>query len=440
VAVPLALDIADDRAEGGGSHAVEPSVSSSCGSPANENHYPARRPPAEPAPASTLYEEFHPFGTTSYAANDSGIEVSAKRYRYIGKERDEETGLYHLGARYYASWLGRWTGGDPIGISGGIDLYAYAASNPVKFVDPSGRAPQLVTEQYTIPYEKPDQGPSEIVFEDEIVKGNLPSEVGFSYGQYTAVLKRTEGVAVERAPGALGAAEALGTFAEGTIDAFTPRLESRPGDKIPNIIGVVQEGLELVAGTRQAAEALADAQADIEIAEVTGDAAAANEARKERGRSGVFFGFGVASIFGAGRQAAGSIGRPRAHIAGDGGGGSGPRGLLPGEAGRFGDLDKRAVVGDGLTPHHMPQAAAGFTSRGEGGALVLAHPEHVQTRTYGSRGRATARAEKGLSFRDVLARDIRDVRRQFGDKYDEGLRQLTRYYRENFPDLMKRTK
>ena len=62
------------------------------------------------------YEEFHPFGTSSYAANDSGIEVSAKRYRYIGKERDEETGLYHLGARYYARWLGRWTAADPIGI------------------------------------------------------------------------------------------------------------------------------------------------------------------------------------------------------------------------------------------------------------------------------------------------------------------------------------
>jgi len=138
VAVPLALDIADDRAEGGGSHAVEPSVSSSCGSPANENHYPARRPPAEPAPASTLYEEFHPFGTTSYAANDSGIEVSAKRYRYIGKERDEETGLYHLGARYYASWLGRWTGADPIGLGDGVNRYAYAQGNPVRLFDTSG--------------------------------------------------------------------------------------------------------------------------------------------------------------------------------------------------------------------------------------------------------------------------------------------------------------
>ncbi|MBK6918623.1 MAG: RHS repeat-associated core domain-containing protein [Deltaproteobacteria bacterium] len=87
------------------------------------------------------YEEFHPFGTTSYAANDGAVEVSAKRYRYIGKERDEETGLYHLGARYYAAWLGRWTAADPIGMAGGINLYEYARSNPVTMSDPSGMAP-----------------------------------------------------------------------------------------------------------------------------------------------------------------------------------------------------------------------------------------------------------------------------------------------------------
>jgi RHS repeat-associated protein len=86
------------------------------------------------------YEEFHPFGTTSYAANDAGIEVSAKRYRYIGKERDEETGLYHLGARYYASWLGRWTATDPTGLGDGVNRYAYVRGNPISLVDTQGTA------------------------------------------------------------------------------------------------------------------------------------------------------------------------------------------------------------------------------------------------------------------------------------------------------------
>jgi hypothetical protein len=112
--------------------------------------------------------------------------------------------------------------------------------------------------------------------------------------------------------------------------------------------------------------------------------------------------------------------------------------LIAGEAGRFASLDARAVVGDALTPHHMPQAALKFTSRAEGGALVMAAEEHAATRTYGALGRATARSEAGVAFRDVLARDIRDVRRIVGSKYDEGLRDLLRYYREHFPELIAR--
>jgi RHS repeat-associated protein len=86
------------------------------------------------------YEEFHPYGTTSYAARDSGIEVSAKRYRYIGKERDEETGLYQCGARYLAAWLGRWTAADPIGLGDGVNRYAYAGNRPIGSRDASGTA------------------------------------------------------------------------------------------------------------------------------------------------------------------------------------------------------------------------------------------------------------------------------------------------------------
>jgi RHS repeat-associated protein len=69
---------------------------------------------------------------------DSGIGVSAKRYRYTGKERDEETGLDHMGARYYAAWLGRWTSGDPIGLGDGVNRFAYVSGNPVGMRDPSG--------------------------------------------------------------------------------------------------------------------------------------------------------------------------------------------------------------------------------------------------------------------------------------------------------------
>jgi YD repeat-containing protein len=57
------------------------------------------------------YEEYHPYGTSAYRATNGSIDVSVKRYRYTGKERDEETGLYYHGARYYACWDGPRSGG-----------------------------------------------------------------------------------------------------------------------------------------------------------------------------------------------------------------------------------------------------------------------------------------------------------------------------------------
>jgi RHS repeat-associated protein len=84
------------------------------------------------------YEEYYPYGSTSYQAVDSQIEVSAKRYRYTAKERDEESGLYYCGARYYASWLGRWTSCDPRGLVDGTNLFVYGRDNPVVYGDPKG--------------------------------------------------------------------------------------------------------------------------------------------------------------------------------------------------------------------------------------------------------------------------------------------------------------
>jgi RHS repeat-associated protein len=80
------------------------------------------------------YEEFYPFGGSSFRAGDT-----EKRYRFTGKERDEETGLYYHGARYYAPWLGRWISTDPGGFVDGTNLYVYSRNRPTVLSDPSGR-------------------------------------------------------------------------------------------------------------------------------------------------------------------------------------------------------------------------------------------------------------------------------------------------------------
>ena len=83
------------------------------------------------------YEEYSPYGATTYQAVREDTPA-AKRYRYAGKERDEESGLGFHGARYYAAWLGRWTAADPAGLVDGTNAYVYAKSNPIAFVDLNG--------------------------------------------------------------------------------------------------------------------------------------------------------------------------------------------------------------------------------------------------------------------------------------------------------------
>lgn len=84
------------------------------------------------------YEEYHPYGTSSYRVSKSDVDLSLKRYRFSGKERDEETGFYYFGARYYASWLGRWTSSDPAGFVDGLNAFYYTQNNPVTFSDRLG--------------------------------------------------------------------------------------------------------------------------------------------------------------------------------------------------------------------------------------------------------------------------------------------------------------
>ncbi|CRG52611.1 Rhs family protein [Yersinia wautersii] len=59
--------------------------------------------------------------------------------RYAGQYHDEETGLHYNTFRYYDPKIGRFTTQDPIGLAGGMNLYAYAP-NPITWIDPWGLA------------------------------------------------------------------------------------------------------------------------------------------------------------------------------------------------------------------------------------------------------------------------------------------------------------
>ncbi|MCP4592673.1 MAG: RHS repeat-associated core domain-containing protein [bacterium] len=50
----------------------------------------------------------------------------------------ESSGLLHVGARYYDPALGRFLQRDPIGVAGGLNVYAYVSNRPLSWVDPHG--------------------------------------------------------------------------------------------------------------------------------------------------------------------------------------------------------------------------------------------------------------------------------------------------------------
>jgi RHS repeat-associated protein len=88
--------------------------------------------------------EYTAFGESTVA---TGTVPNA--LRFAAREQDAETGLYYNRARYYDPMLGRFVSEDPIGLSGGINQYAYVDNAPLDGRDPSGlcRADQLIIEQ-----------------------------------------------------------------------------------------------------------------------------------------------------------------------------------------------------------------------------------------------------------------------------------------------------
>jgi RHS repeat-associated protein len=64
--------------------------------------------------------------------------LDGNRYMFQGREYSTVTGLYNFRARWYAPTIGRWLSKDPIGLEGGLNLYAFCGNNAVNFMDPMG--------------------------------------------------------------------------------------------------------------------------------------------------------------------------------------------------------------------------------------------------------------------------------------------------------------
>jgi RHS repeat-associated protein len=84
-------------------------------------------------------EEYLPYGETSFGS------FARKRYRFVGKERDEESGLSYHDARYYSPAVARWISPDPVDPGASPPrVYTYCGGRPLVTVDPDGGHPLLL--------------------------------------------------------------------------------------------------------------------------------------------------------------------------------------------------------------------------------------------------------------------------------------------------------
>ncbi len=77
--------------------------------------------------------ETTPFGDS---VSELGPMADTEHLMYTGKDLDEDTGLYYFNARWYDPGTGRFISEDPARF--GSNWYRYAASNPLKYFDPTG--------------------------------------------------------------------------------------------------------------------------------------------------------------------------------------------------------------------------------------------------------------------------------------------------------------
>jgi len=85
-----------------------------------------------------MSQRYDPYGSPIARDTNSSTWVPPLRYAWTGREYDAELGWYYFRARYYSPFQFRFVQEDPMGHSGGGNLYAYAGGNPLEARDPSG--------------------------------------------------------------------------------------------------------------------------------------------------------------------------------------------------------------------------------------------------------------------------------------------------------------
>ncbi len=93
------------------------------------------------------HHEYSAFGRDRFTESTTAFPLS---HRFTGQVLDEDTGLYHYGARYYDPEIARFIQPDSIipdfSNPQSLNRYSYVYNNPFKYVDPDGHDPKQIVE------------------------------------------------------------------------------------------------------------------------------------------------------------------------------------------------------------------------------------------------------------------------------------------------------
>jgi RHS repeat-associated protein len=87
------------------------------------------------------WDNIDPFGNNSADENPNNVNGASPltyNLRFPGQYKDRETGNHYNYFRDYNPGVGRYVQSDPIGLSGGLNVYVYADGDPVAMIDSDG--------------------------------------------------------------------------------------------------------------------------------------------------------------------------------------------------------------------------------------------------------------------------------------------------------------
>ncbi|MBS0631903.1 MAG: hypothetical protein JSS11_08320 [Verrucomicrobia bacterium] len=345
-------------------------------------------------------------------------EATAWRGRRI-----DPTGFYYLGARYYDPTAGRFISPDPMGHGASMSLYDFANGDPVNYFDPDGRFGKAFgSEAYDLG-ETLDNGLGEFYNTGQdfftagmslYMQGDIPPDLMFS----SQVFNASDSVNVNYLGIDFNANALVGTAQAATFGATN----------------AVSGGYNLATGDFKAA------QSDFTAA-FLGLAGAKLGADAQGMKTGMFYlseaNAPAAVAAGMRAQILANINESRAARAASNFGQSAAE-SVPGKfsVGIYGDI--RGTV-SGLDAHHVGQKAVmeklipGYDPATAPSILVRKVGHTIR----GPNGIVSRSTEGFTSARDVIARDIMELRRVYPDVPNSKLQELIQLNKDLYPSVRK---